>query len=146
MALKSLAVVHNKATIHLVVQKATRACPVASNGRCVPSTAFWRFDAIAVEARRDLTCRGPTRKLFENSPDNRRFRFVYTALAFVIRVFDDDVTRICAIALIFEKVTLALNLLRDLEEAQRSGIDNRSRKVRRRFDKVLAALAANQEV
>ena len=57
----------------------------------------------------------------------------------------DDVTRICAIALIFENVTLALNLLRDLDEAQRSGDDNRIRRVRRRFDKVLAALAANQE-
>lgn len=61
------------------------------------------------------------------------------------RSSEDDVTRICAITLIFENVTLALNLLRDLDEAQRSGNDNRIRRVRRRFDKVLAALAANQE-
>jgi hypothetical protein len=59
------------------------------------------------------------------------------------RSSDDDVTRICAIALIFESVTLALNLLRDLDEAQRSGNDRKLAKVRRRLDRVLAAIGAN---
>jgi hypothetical protein len=57
------------------------------------------------------------------------------------RSSEDDVTRICAIALIFENVALALNLMRNLDEAQRSGNDNRIRKVRGRLDRVLAGIA-----
>jgi hypothetical protein len=59
------------------------------------------------------------------------------------RSSEDDITRICAIALMLENVTLALNLMRDLDEAQRSGNDRKLAKVRRRLDRVLAAIAAN---
>jgi uncharacterized protein HemX len=58
------------------------------------------------------------------------------------RSSEDDITRICAIALMLENVTLALNLLRDLDQAQRSGNDRKLAKVRRRLHRVLAALAA----
>ena len=58
----------------------------------------------------------------------------------------DDITRICAIAVVLENATLALNLLRDLEEARRSGSEKRKAKVSKRLNKVLAALSANQEV
>ena len=37
------------------------------------------------------------------------------------RSSEDDITRICAIAVVLENTALALNLLRDLDEAQRSG-------------------------
>ena len=58
---------------------------------------------------------------------------------------EDDITRICAIAVVLENTALALNLLRDLDEAERSGNERRLAKVRRRFDRVLAALATKQE-
>ena len=56
---------------------------------------------------------------------------------------EDDITRICAIAVVLENTALALNLLRDLDEAQRSGNERKLAKVRRRFDRVLAEIAAN---
>ena len=58
------------------------------------------------------------------------------------RSTDDDVTRIVAIWL--ENVTLAVNLLRDLDEAHRSANDKKVAKVRRRLDRVLAGLATEQ--
>ena len=57
------------------------------------------------------------------------------------RAADDDATRIVAVLL--ENTKLAVNLLRDLDEAQRSRNDRKLAKVRRRLDRVLAALAAN---
>jgi hypothetical protein len=60
------------------------------------------------------------------------------------RAADDDATRIVAVML--ENTKLAVNLLRDLDEARRSGNERKLAKVRRRLNKVLAALAANQEV
>ena len=59
------------------------------------------------------------------------------------RSSEDDITRICAIAVVLENTALALNLLRDLDEAQRSGNERKLAKVRRRFDRVLAEIAAN---
>ena len=59
------------------------------------------------------------------------------------RAADDDATRIVAVML--ENTKLAVNLLRDLDEAQRSGNERKLAKVRRRLDRVLAALATNQE-
>jgi hypothetical protein len=59
------------------------------------------------------------------------------------RAADDDATRIVAVML--ENTKLAVNLLRDLEEAQRSGNDRKLAKVRRRLDRVLMALETNQE-
>jgi len=56
------------------------------------------------------------------------------------RAADDDPTRICAV--LFENTTLALALLRDLDRAHRSGNPKRVAKVRRRLDRVLAAIAA----
>ena len=61
------------------------------------------------------------------------------------RSSEDDITRICAIAVVLENTALALNLLRDLDEAQRSGNERKLAKVRRRLDRVLAALATKQE-
>ena len=60
------------------------------------------------------------------------------------RAADDDATRIVAVML--ENTKLAVNLLRDLDEAQRSGNDRKLAKVRRRLDRVLAAIAANEVV
>ena len=57
------------------------------------------------------------------------------------RAAEDDATRIVAVML--ENTRLALNLLRDLDEAQRSGNDRKLAKVRRRLDRVLAAIGAN---
>ena len=57
------------------------------------------------------------------------------------RAADDDATRIVAVML--ENVTLAIALLRDLESARRSGNGKKVAKVRRRLDRVLAAIAAN---
>ena len=59
------------------------------------------------------------------------------------RAADDDATRIVAVML--ENTKLAVNLLRDLDEAQRSGNDRKLAKVRRRLDRVLVALETNQE-
>jgi hypothetical protein len=56
------------------------------------------------------------------------------------RAAEDDPTRI--VAVMFENTTLALALLRDLDRAHRSGNPKRVAKVRRRFDRVLAAIAA----
>ena len=56
------------------------------------------------------------------------------------RAADDDATRIVAVML--ENTKLAVNLLRDLDEAQRSGNDRKLAKVRRRLDRVLVALAS----
>jgi hypothetical protein len=53
---------------------------------------------------------------------------------------EDDPTKVVAIQL--ENATLALNLLRELEEARRSGNSRKLAKVRRRLDRLLAALAA----
>jgi hypothetical protein len=55
------------------------------------------------------------------------------------RSAEDDPTRI--VAVMFENTTLALALLRDLDRAHRSGNPKRVTKVRRRLDRVLAALA-----
>jgi hypothetical protein len=55
------------------------------------------------------------------------------------RAADDDPTRIVAVML--ENVTLAVALLGDLERAHRSGNPKRVARVRRRLDRVLAALA-----
>ena len=57
------------------------------------------------------------------------------------RAADDDATRI--VAVMFENTTLALALLRDLDRAHRSGNPKRVAKVRRRLDRVLAAIAAS---
>jgi hypothetical protein len=59
------------------------------------------------------------------------------------RAADDDATRIVAVML--ENTKLAVNLLRDLDEALRSRNDRKLAKVRRRLDRVLATLAANGE-
>jgi hypothetical protein len=56
------------------------------------------------------------------------------------RAAEDDPTRIMAVFL--ENATLAINLLNDLDRAHRSGNENRVAKVRRRLDRVIAALAA----
>ena len=56
----------------------------------------------------------------------------------------DDITRICAIAVVLERTALALNLLRDFDEAQRSGKDRKVAKVRRRLDRVLEGIATNE--
>jgi hypothetical protein len=60
------------------------------------------------------------------------------------RAADDDATRIVAVML--ENTKLAVNLLRDLDEAQRSGNDRKLAKVRRRLDRVLVALETNKVV
>ena len=57
------------------------------------------------------------------------------------RAANDDATRIVAVML--ENTKLAVNLLRDLDEAQRSGNDRKLAKVRRRLDRVLAGISAN---
>ena len=54
------------------------------------------------------------------------------------RAANDDATRI--VAVILENTKLAVNLLRDLNEAQRSGNDRKLAKVRRRLDRVLAGI------
>ncbi len=53
---------------------------------------------------------------------------------------EDDPTKVVAILL--ENATLAVNLMRDFEEARRSGNSRKLAKVRRRLDRLLAALAA----
>jgi len=53
---------------------------------------------------------------------------------------EDDPTKVVAILL--KNATLAVNLMRDLEEARRSGNSRKLAKVRRRLDRLLAALAA----
>ena len=55
------------------------------------------------------------------------------------RAADDDPTPIVAVML--ENVTLAVALLGDLERAHRSGNPKGVARVRRRLDRVLAALA-----
>ncbi len=57
----------------------------------------------------------------------------------------DDITRIVAVAVVLERTALALNLLRDLDEAHRSGSEKRKAKVSKRPDRVLASLATNHE-
>ena len=47
--------------------------------------------------------------------------------------------------MMLENTKLAVNLLHDLDEAQRSGNDRKLAMVRRRLDRVLAAPEANQE-
>jgi hypothetical protein len=54
------------------------------------------------------------------------------------RSADDDPTKVVAILL--ENATLALNLMRDLEDARRSGNTKKLARVRRRLDRLLAAL------
>jgi plasmid stability protein len=61
------------------------------------------------------------------------------------RSSEDDIRSICAIAVVLENTALALNLLRDLDEAQRSGNDRKLAMVRRRLDRVLVALETKQE-
>ena len=58
------------------------------------------------------------------------------------RSAEDDATRIMAVML--ENTTLALALLRDLDDAHRSGNPKRVAKVRRRFDRVLATIEARE--
>jgi hypothetical protein len=55
---------------------------------------------------------------------------------------DDDITRICAIAMVLENVKLALALLGDLERTKRTGNSRKIARVRRRLDRVLEAIAA----
>jgi hypothetical protein len=59
------------------------------------------------------------------------------------RAAEDDPTRIVAVML--ENTKLALALLRDLGSARRTGNPNKVAKVRKRLDRVLAAIAANCE-
>jgi hypothetical protein len=59
------------------------------------------------------------------------------------RAADDDATRIVAVML--ESTRLALNLLLDLDQAQRSGSERKVAKVRRRLDRVLGTIATTQE-
>jgi hypothetical protein len=54
------------------------------------------------------------------------------------RQCDDEATKFVAVLL--ENTALALNLMRDLEEARQAGNAARMAKVRRRFDRVLARL------
>jgi hypothetical protein len=58
------------------------------------------------------------------------------------RSSEDDITRICAIAVVLENTALALNLLCDLDEAQSSGNERKLAKVRRRLSHVLTMLAS----
>ncbi len=58
------------------------------------------------------------------------------------RAAEDDPTRIVAVML--ENVTLAVALLGDLERAHRSGNPKRLARVRRRLDRVLAALETRE--
>ena len=53
---------------------------------------------------------------------------------------DDDCTKLVGILL--NNTALALNLMRDVELARQSGSAKRVAKVRRRLDRVLAAIAA----
>jgi hypothetical protein len=55
---------------------------------------------------------------------------------------EDDVTRICAIALVLENTKLALNLLADLERARQSGNPRKVEKVSKRLDRLLERLGS----
>ena len=56
------------------------------------------------------------------------------------RSSEDDITRICAIALVLENTKLALNLLADLERARQSGNPKKVAKVNKRLDRLLERL------
>ena len=53
---------------------------------------------------------------------------------------EDDITRICAVALVLENTKLAVNLLADLERARQSGNPKKVAKVNKRLDRLLERL------
>jgi hypothetical protein len=86
----------------------------------------------------------------QNPPFGRAFEALSAILALHgrsrmaawARSAEDDPTRI--VAVMFSNTTLALALLRDLDRAHRSGNPKRVAKVRRRLDRVLAAVEAGR--
>jgi plasmid stability protein len=58
------------------------------------------------------------------------------------RSSEDDVTRICAIALMLENTKLALKLLADLERARQGGNPKKVAKVNKRLDRLLRRLGS----
>lgn len=98
------------------------------------------MEAITADIADDL--------IASNSPFRRAFEALTAILAQYgqarmaawARDAEDDPTKVVAILL--ENATLAVNLMRDFEEARRSGNSRKLAKVRRRLDRLLAALAA----
>ena len=98
--------------------------------------------AITADFANELFTRNPPPALaraLEALTAIRSLRGANAAAAWA-RSSEDDVTRICAIALVFENAKLALNLLADLERARQSGNPKKVAKVNKRLDTLLARL------
>ncbi len=97
------------------------------------------MEAITADIADDLIASNPPfRRAFE-ALTAILAQYGHARMAAWARGADDDPTKLVAVML--GNVTLALALLRDLENARRSNNPKKVAKVRRRLDRLLAALA-----